>query len=303
MQHQQNGNGDLDGLAAGFRNMRVASSTQAPTWAPVPQRNQYIDQQQAYMGGFYAQAQPELVAAAAAAVGGTPYYDYTWAASPTMYQGGQGIRRAQSSWQVGAGMPGLGLGIDRSPSRSPVQTFSPRQYYSPDPYGSPIVDFSRTVTPNGLVGNGLVNPYGYGSPLIPAGLPGPPGQIRVIRSPLLEDFRNNRHRRWELAELQGHVCEFANDQLGSRHIQTKLDTCTMEERAMVFNEILPAVLQLSTDTFGNYVCQKLFEVANLEQKGQLVDAFRGNVLRLSLQSYACRVVQKVRLASLTLSWC
>jgi pumilio RNA-binding family len=72
-----------------------------------------------------------------------------------------------------------------------------------------------------------------------------------MRSPLLEEFRMNRVHEWGLAELAGHVVEFSGDQLGSRHIQTKLDFATIEEKQMVFQEILPSMLQLSTDVFAN----------------------------------------------------
>lgn len=52
----------------------------------------------------------------------------------------------------------------------------------------------------------------------------------------------------------GHISEFSGDQLGSRHIQNKLDSASLEEKAMVFNEILPNMLQLSTDLFANCEC-------------------------------------------------
>lgn len=77
---------------------------------------------------------------------------------------------------------------------------------------------------------------------------------RGMRSPLLEEFRANRHRRWDLSvrltydsiffifivvlidyplqDLRGHIVEFSGDQLGSRHLQTKLDTASVEERRM-----------------------------------------------------------------------
>lgn len=115
---------------------------------------------------------------------------------------------------------------------------------------------------------------------------------RVHRSAILEEFRNNKHRRWELQDMAGHIVEFAGDQLGSRHIQSKLDTATTEEKEIVFNEIYPNVLQLSMDVFANYVVQKFFEQGNQAQKTQLADSLRGHVLQLSLQMYGCRVIQK-----------
>lgn len=48
------------------------------------------------------------------------------------------------------------------------------------------------------------------------------------------------------------------DQYGSRFIQQKLETATMEEKNMVFEEIFPESLSLMTDVFGNYVVQKVY---------------------------------------------
>lgn len=50
--------------------------------------------------------------------------------------------------------------------------------------------------------------------------------------------------------MAGHIVEFAGDQLGSRHIQSKLDTASAEDKELVFNEIFPNVLQLSMDVFA-----------------------------------------------------
>ncbi|KAH9449828.1 hypothetical protein H4Q26_006542 [Puccinia striiformis f. sp. tritici PST-130] len=115
---------------------------------------------------------------------------------------------------------------------------------------------------------------------------------RVSRSAVLEEFRSNKHRRWELKDMTGLIVEFAGDQLGSRHIQSKLDTATPEEKTIVFEEIYPHVLQLSMDVFANYVVQKFFEQGNEAQKAKLADSLRGHVLQLSLQMYGCRVIQK-----------
>ncbi|MBW0557880.1 hypothetical protein O181_097595, partial [Austropuccinia psidii MF-1] len=118
------------------------------------------------------------------------------------------------------------------------------------------------------------------------------GGGRVVRSAMLEEFRSNKHRRWELSDMAGLIVEFAGDQLGSRHIQSKLDSATVEEKQLVFDEIYPNVLQLSMDVFANYVVQKFFEQGSQSQKTQLAESLRGHVLQLSLQMYGCRVIQK-----------
>mgnify|MGYP002718728718 CR=1 FL=1 len=191
------------------------------------------------------------------------------------------------------------------------------------------------------VAPGPMAQHGYGMGYAP--------DVRQLRSPLLEEFRSNRNRSWELQvsspvpvlgesdasqqeedgsltlcfsprrqDLAGYVVEFSGDQLGSRHIQTKLDTASLEEKAMVFNEILPNMLQLSTDVFANCeplrhpschrtlshiltwttlssradVIQKFFEQGSQVQKTAMAKVLEGHVLQLSLQMYGCRVVQK-----------
>ncbi|CCM02367.1 uncharacterized protein FIBRA_04462 [Fibroporia radiculosa] len=115
----------------------------------------------------------------------------------------------------------------------------------------------------------------------------------AIRSPLLDDFRANKTRKWELKDIYGYIVEFSGDQHGSRFIQQKLETATADERQVIFDEIVPHnVLQLIQDVFGNYVIQKLFEHGTQVQKTILANAMESHVLPLSLQMYGCRVVQK-----------
>ncbi|CAL9207421.1 unnamed protein product [Musa hybrid cultivar] len=113
-----------------------------------------------------------------------------------------------------------------------------------------------------------------------------------FRSSLLEEFKNNKTRCFELAEIAGHVVEFSTDQYGSRFIQQKLETATIEEKNMVFEEIMPRAQSLMTDVFGNYVVQKFFEHGSTAQRRKLSDQLNRNVLALSLQMYGCRVIQK-----------
>ncbi|KAJ3169681.1 Pumilio 2 [Irineochytrium annulatum] len=115
-----------------------------------------------------------------------------------------------------------------------------------------------------------------------------------LRSPLLEEFRNNKNKKCDLRDIVGSIVEFSGDQHGSRFIQQKLETANSDEKQLVFDEILPNALQLMTDVFGNYVIQKFFEHGNQIQKQILAKQMDGHVLSLSLQMYGCRVVQKVR---------
>lgn len=112
------------------------------------------------------------------------------------------------------------------------------------------------------------------------------------RSALLEEFRNNKLKKYELRDLLGNIVEFSGDQHGSRFIQQKLESANNEDKQMVFDEIRPKALQLMTDVFGNYVIQKFFEYGSASQKAILAKIMEGHVLSLSLQMYGCRVVQK-----------
>ncbi|CAN6442742.1 unnamed protein product [Victoria cruziana] len=109
---------------------------------------------------------------------------------------------------------------------------------------------------------------------------------------LLEEFKSNKTRCFELSEIAGHVVEFSADQYGSRFIQQKLETASIDEKNMVFQEIIPQALSLMTDVFGNYVIQKFFEHGTSAQRRELADKLTGHVLTLSLQMYGCRVIQK-----------
>ncbi|KAJ6717926.1 hypothetical protein OIU79_005958 [Salix purpurea] len=111
-------------------------------------------------------------------------------------------------------------------------------------------------------------------------------------SSLLDEFKSNKTRCFELSEIAGHVVEFSADQYGSRFIQQQLEIATTEEKNMVFDEIMPQALSLMTDVFGNYVIQKFFEHGSASQIRELADQLTGHVLTLSLQMYGCRVIQK-----------
>lgn len=113
-----------------------------------------------------------------------------------------------------------------------------------------------------------------------------------IRSAILEEFRNNKSKKYELRDIFGHIVEFSGDQHGSRFIQQKLENAISDDKEAVFQEFLPNCRQLMTDVFGNYVIQKFFEHGNQVQKTVLAKQMEGHVLSLSLQMYGCRVVQK-----------
>ncbi|KAD3068224.1 hypothetical protein R6Q59_017831 [Mikania micrantha] len=118
------------------------------------------------------------------------------------------------------------------------------------------------------------------------------GRENNFASSLLEEFKSNKTKSFELSDINGHVVEFSADQYGSRFIQQKLETATTEDKNMVFQEIFPQALTLMTDVFGNYVIQKFFEHGMPAQRRELAGKLLGHVLSLSLQMYGCRVIQK-----------
>lgn len=157
-------------------------------------------------------------------------------------------------------------------------------------YGNFGLPFVGPLLPN--------SPVGPGNPLRHAewNMRFPSGMRNLVdesfASSLLDEFKSNKTRCFELAEIAGHVVEFSADQYGSRFIQQKLETATLEEKNMVFQEIFPQALSLMTDVFGNYVIQKFFEHGTASQIRELADQLTGHVLTLSLQMYGCRVIQK-----------
>ncbi|KAA8534410.1 hypothetical protein F0562_031927 [Nyssa sinensis] len=114
----------------------------------------------------------------------------------------------------------------------------------------------------------------------------------IFASSLLEELKNNKTRSFELSDIVDHVVEFSTDQYGSRFIQQKLETATVEEKTKIFPEIMPHARTLMTDVFGNYVIQKFFEHGTESQREELANQLIGHVLPLSLQMYGCRVIQK-----------
>ena len=112
----------------------------------------------------------------------------------------------------------------------------------------------------------------------------------------LEAFKKNAKSReipsLSLADVAGHVCEFARDQHGSRFIQQRLENAASDEIAAALAEMLPEAVDLASDVFGNYVAQKFFECGDSAARATLSARLEGHVLKLSLHAYGCRVVQK-----------
>ncbi|CAB4282412.1 unnamed protein product [Prunus armeniaca] len=175
---------------------------------------------------------------------------------------------------------GVGMSYPGSPMASPVIPNSPIGPGSPMRHNELNMCF-----PSGMrnLAGGVMGPWH---------LDGSGNIDESFASSLLEEFKSNKAKSFELSEIGGHVVEFSADQYGSRFIQQKLETATTEEKNMVYQEIMPQALALMTDVFGNYVIQKFFEHGLQSQRRELANKLFGHVLTLSLQMYGCRVIQK-----------
>ncbi|BFG34086.1 hypothetical protein CerSpe_203600 [Prunus speciosa] len=176
---------------------------------------------------------------------------------------------------------GVGMSYPGSPMASPVIPNSPVGPGSPMRHNELNMCF-----PSGMrnLAGGVMGPWHLDG--------GGCNIDESFASSLLEEFKSNKAKSFELSEIGGHVVEFSADQYGSRFIQQKLETATTEEKNMVYQEIMPQALALMTDVFGNYVIQKFFEHGLQSQRRELANKLFGHVLTLSLQMYGCRVIQK-----------
>ncbi|GKD52453.1 pumilio homolog 2, partial [Tanacetum coccineum] len=174
---------------------------------------------------------------------------------------------------------GVGLSYPGSPLASPLPN-SPGGPDSPIRLGELNTRFSPQMRNLGG-GSGVIGHWHLD------------GADSSFASSLLEEFKSNKTKSFELAEIAGHVVEFSADQYGSRFIQQKLETATTEDKNMVFEEIFPQALTLMTDVFGNYVIQKFFEHGMPPQRRELAGKLLGHVLTLSLSMYGCRAIEVV----------
>ncbi|XP_019082569.1 PREDICTED: pumilio homolog 2-like [Camelina sativa] len=201
------------------------------------------------------------------------------------------------------------LGAQKSQYGVPYKSGSPNSHSD---YGSPTfasnMSYPGSPLAHHLLPNSLVSPCspmrrGEVNMRYPSATRNYPGGVmgswpmdacldEGFGSSMLEEFKSNKTRGFELSEIASHVVEFSSDQYGSRFIQQKLETATTDEKTMVYEEIMPQALALMTDVFGNYVIQKFFEHGLPPQRRELADKLFDNVLPLSLQMYGCRVIQK-----------
>ncbi|KAF8104921.1 hypothetical protein N665_0165s0010 [Sinapis alba] len=99
-----------------------------------------------------------------------------------------------------------------------------------------------------------------------------------------------------LHDLRGYVYLMAKDQHGCRSLQRILEDGTSLDIMVIFDEVIPYVVELMINPFGNYLMQKLLDVCNEEQRTKiilLVTAEPGLLVRISLNPHGTRVVQRL----------
>nr|ABW81162.1 PMpt5-1 [Capsella rubella] len=201
------------------------------------------------------------------------------------------------------------LGAQKSQYGVPYKSGSPNSHSD---YGSPTfgsnMSYPGSPLAHHLLPNSLVSPCspmrrGEVNMRYPSATRNYPGGVmgawhmdasldEGFGSSMLEEFKSNKTRGFELSEIAGHVVEFSSDQYGSRFIQQKLETATTDEKNIVYEEIMPQALALMTDVFGNYVIQKAIEVVDLDQKIKMVKELDGHVMRCVRDQNGNHVVQK-----------
>ncbi|KAI8559245.1 hypothetical protein RHMOL_Rhmol04G0157500 [Rhododendron molle] len=81
-------------------------------------------------------------------------------------------------------------------------------------------------------------------------------------SSLLEEFKGNKAKYFELSDIAGHVVEFSADQYGSRFIQQKLETATTGDIV----DIMVVGLVEGRSRSWLCLCMQAIEVVDLDQK-------------------------------------
>eukprot|EP00514_Thraustochytrium_sp_LLF1b_P011484 CAMPEP_0184541458 /NCGR_PEP_ID=MMETSP0199_2-20130426/1382_1 /TAXON_ID=1112570 /ORGANISM="Thraustochytrium sp., Strain LLF1b" /LENGTH=1013 /DNA_ID=CAMNT_0026935179 /DNA_START=844 /DNA_END=3885 /DNA_ORIENTATION=+ len=114
----------------------------------------------------------------------------------------------------------------------------------------------------------------------------------MVCSSILAEHKH-ASRRPGVAELRGHILEFAKDSHGSRYLQEVMAAASESEREVLLDEVENDCLSVIQDLFGNYVMQNFLEHASPERRVKVAMRMKGVIVDLSMHPHGCRVVQKV----------
>lgn len=95
-----------------------------------------------------------------------------------------------------------------------------------------------------------------------------------------------------LDEMRGNLVALSRDQIGSRVLQTAMESMKEDDLQLLFAELEPKLEILMADQFGNYVIQRLLESKVESIIISIGESLKGRVLPFALHVYGCRVVQK-----------
>lgn len=77
--------------------------------------------------------------------------------------------------------------------------------------------------------------------------------------------------------MEGHFCEVARDQEGSRILQNLIEKSVESGIEPILTEIVEESVSIAEHKFGNYVIQKLLERCSPVQRQQLADQLLGSI--------------------------
>lgn len=99
-----------------------------------------------------------------------------------------------------------------------------------------------------------------------------------------------------LLDIRDYIYYMSKDQHGCRYLQQKLDEGDLQDKQLIFQEIIDHVVELMMNPFGNYLVQKLLEKGSAEQRMKIlvmVTKRHGELVKVSLNIHGTRAVQKL----------
>lgn len=103
----------------------------------------------------------------------------------------------------------------------------------------------------------------------------------------------SRYANLTVEECRGEIYSMCLDQHGCRFLQKELDKSDPQITQLIFNEVIPHIVELTRDPFGNYLCQKLVEHSNQEQRLAIVKSVTSDIVRISKNMHGTRAAQKI----------
>uniref|UniRef100_A0A914IGZ5 PUM-HD domain-containing protein n=1 Tax=Globodera rostochiensis TaxID=31243 RepID=A0A914IGZ5_GLORO len=116
------------------------------------------------------------------------------------------------------------------------------------------------------------------------------------RSKLLDAYRNKRAANLQLTDLGKDAVAFAQDPLGSRFIEQKLERANPTEKAQpqinMATTLQENVPTLVTDKYGTFVIEHVIEHGLPEDRERIVRSLQGDIMKYSQDKFGCLVILK-----------